>query len=59
MDGKYFVAGCGILVIGIIETVALATGVDGTYLAGCVGAIGGIVGVAFGLKISTITKKEN
>ena len=59
MDGKYFVAGSGIFVIGLMETVAIATGVDGAYLAGCVGAISGIVGVAFGLKISTLAKKED
>lgn len=59
MDGKYFVAGSGIFVIGLMETAAIVSGVDGAYLAGCVGAIGTIVGVAFGLKIAAVKKEED
>lgn len=44
-----------ILVIGVLEFKALSMGIDGTSLAGCFGAIGGIVG--YWIK-TLITKKK-
>lgn len=55
MDGKYFVAGVGLMTLGAIESIALYKGIDGAYLSACIGAISAIVGVAFGLKVGMLS----
>lgn len=58
MDGKYFITAIGITGVTIIETAALITGVDGAYLAGCVGAISALVGGCIGVTIGSINKNQ-
>lgn len=51
MQDKYALATAGIVVIGIMETAAIVTGVDGAYLTLCVGAIASIIGGVIGYSL--------
>jgi len=53
MEAKHLIAIVAIVTLGVIETAALITGVDGQYLTAVVGVIAAIFGAVTGLIIKT------
>ncbi len=57
MQDKYILATTGILCIAIMETAAILTGVNGSLMSICVGAIAAIIGGVVGFSIN-LTKSK-
>jgi len=51
LEGKHFVAGCAILTLGALGSVALYKNINGVVLTSVVGAITFIAGLCFGVKV--------